>query len=100
MGLENLVLYDEKGRAESLKFMQIPFYTLEVVKRHEADIKELRSDFEELCAEKDAQIKELLDANTQFQTDLSELRSQVAAFASLEQRMRQKEERLAAKRPG
>ena len=96
MGLANLVLYDNQGRVQSLLFRNIPLYTLEVVKRHESDINGLRSEFEELCAEKDAQIQELLDANTQFRTELSELRAQVAAFASLGQRMAEMEARLSA----
>ncbi len=48
LGLESLVVYDQDGQVQSLKFRNIPLYTLEVVKRHEREVKTLQAENEEL----------------------------------------------------
>jgi hypothetical protein len=55
LGLESLVIYNKEGQVESLKFRNIPLYTLQVVKRHEREVQDLR---EELKT-KDAEIVDL-----------------------------------------
>ncbi len=51
LGLESLMLYDKDGRVQSLKFRNIPFYTLQVVKRHEREVKALQAENSELRGE-------------------------------------------------
>ncbi len=60
LGLESLVLYDQDGRVESLKFKSIPFYTLQVVKRHEREVETLQAENEEL-RDRLAKLEELVE---------------------------------------
>ncbi len=60
LGLESLVLYDKDGRVDSLKFRNIPFYTLQVVKRHEYEIEALQAENEEL-RDRLAKLEELVE---------------------------------------
>ncbi len=76
LGLKNLVIYDQDGKEFSLHYDLVPIYNLEILKEHDKDIQQLRTELEALKAE-NAQLHAL---NASLQTDKNGLQSQQASF--------------------